>query len=154
HSGVRMTEDPFHFHRIQTGLSQAFERSRPARRPMLVVIGVVALGLVAMTGLRSIALPGPAPLDPTNRLTIEVVKPVEPDIIPGSRIEVGELVDGFRYVAPRPEPEAPVFVEYVEEERPEPPPYGRQLPREETFVRPPPQPPRMEPDRRERRRYR
>jgi hypothetical protein len=59
----------------------------------------VAIGLM---GLKYVNLPEPPPVAPGEALKIEVVTPVEPKIQPGSVMDVGELVDGFRYVPPRP----------------------------------------------------
>ena len=82
--------------------------ARPARLAarvspvhMLAAAGLAAV--VGMVALQAVALPGPRPLTEGDRLRIEVVRPVEPDIIPGSVMDVGELVEGFQGV-----PRAPV----------------------------------------------
>ncbi|WP_332640821.1 hypothetical protein [Brevundimonas sp.] len=60
---------------------------------------MAALGLM---GLKFVTLPDAAAVAPGDALKIEVVAPVEPEPVPGSVMEVGELVDGFRYVPTRP----------------------------------------------------
>lgn len=65
----------------------------------MAAVGVAALGLM---GLKYVALPDAAPVSADDAMKIEVVAPVEPKLVPGSVMDVGELVDGFRYVPPRP----------------------------------------------------
>lgn len=58
--------------------------------------GVVVLAGVALMGAANAALgEGPEPIDPSQRLKIEVVQPVEPVFTSGPVMEVGTLVDGF-----------------------------------------------------------
>ena len=79
------------------------------------VAGLAVLGLGAMT-VRSVALPGPAPVLDGDRLHIQVVAPVEPEITPGSVMDVGTLVDGFVYrPPPRPAPEPAAYAPYDED---------------------------------------
>lgn len=63
-------------------------------------ISVVAAAAFGLAGLRAVELPGPRPIDDADRLRIEVVQPVEPEITPGSVMDVGELVDGFQGLPP------------------------------------------------------
>jgi hypothetical protein len=64
----------------------------------IAAVGVAAVGLM---GLKFVDLPDAAPVSPGEALKIEVVAPVEPKPVAGSVMDVGELVDGFRYVPPR-----------------------------------------------------
>lgn len=78
---------------------------RPARRVRpahLVAIGAVGVAALGLMGLKFVALPDAAPVSADDAMKIEVVAPVEPTLVPGSVMEVGDLVDGFRYVPPRP----------------------------------------------------
>ena len=84
-------------------------RTRPVHGAALAALVVAAFGLI---GLRSIDLPGPTPIDPGDRLHIEVVHPVEPDIAPGSVMDVGDLVDGLTEI-PRPRPPDPMPATYA-----------------------------------------
>lgn len=74
-------------------------RMRPRHVVALSAVAVAAFGLV---GLRAVDLPGPRPVTDSERIRIEVVPPVEPELIAGSRMEVGDLVDGFQGVPPPP----------------------------------------------------
>lgn len=79
---------------------------------------------------------------------IEVVAPVEPQVMPGAVMEVGDLVDGFRYVAPRRrEPEPAAYAPYDDWSEPLEPAPDRRRPVERAVIEPPPQP---EPPRRDR----
>lgn len=82
---------------LAAGLRRALARPRPRHWAVLASVGVAAFGLVS---LRAVDLPGPRPVEAHNRLRIEVVAPVEPRVEPGSRMDVGELVNGFRYTPP------------------------------------------------------
>lgn len=89
-------------------------RIRPAHVAAIAAFSVAALGLV---GLKFVTLPGPDAVGPGEGLKIEVVAPVEPDPSPGSVMDVGDLVDGFRYVPPEPAAQAPVHeVAWLEDE--------------------------------------
>lgn len=70
-------------------------------RPAHVFAAAGVAGVVALAGLQAVALPGPRPLTDADRLRIEVVAPVEPEIAPGAVMDVGELVDGFKGVPRR-----------------------------------------------------
>lgn len=83
--------------RLVPALRRAASRVRGGHVVALSAVAVAAFGLV---GLRAVDLPGPRPIGDTDRLRIEVVHPVEPEIVPGSVMEVGELVDGFQGVPP------------------------------------------------------
>ena len=73
---------------------------------VVAAVGVAASGLMA---LKFVSLPGPAPVATGEGLKIEVVAPVEPALVPGSVMEVGELIDGFRYVRPVPAERVPAY---------------------------------------------
>lgn len=83
--------------RVVPALRRAASRLHRGHAVALSAVAVAAFGLV---GLRAVDLPGPRPISDTDRLRIEVVHPVEPEIVPGSVMEVGELVDGFQGVPP------------------------------------------------------
>lgn len=134
---------PLH-HRLAAQARHALGRLRPGHWVALSAVLVAAFGLL---GLRSVTLPGPRPVDPRDRLRIEVVQPVEPRITPGTVMDVGELVDGFRYVAPAAVTQA-AYYEPWDEEHGAPPPPSRERYREEAVLYPPPQPPAPEPPRR------
>ena len=88
----------------------AARRLRPAHVGAAASVAAVAIGLM---GLKYVNLPEASPVAPGEALKIEVVTPVEPKIQPGSVMDVGELVDGFRYVPPRaPERLAPYDVSW------------------------------------------
>ncbi|HYD27035.1 hypothetical protein [Brevundimonas sp.] len=101
-------------------------------------LAAAAFGLV---GLRAVDLPGPRPVTASERLRIEVVHPVEPDIIPGARMDVGELVDGFQGVPPPPPPLTDVIRAsaegWIEDLPPLPPPPWRRPAVEEVAAEPP-----------------
>jgi hypothetical protein len=93
-----MSDLPARIKTLTDRLRRALARPRPRHWAVLASVGVAAVGLV---GLRAIDLPAPRPLEDHNRLRIEVVAPVEPEIEPGSRMDVGDLVNGFRWSPPR-----------------------------------------------------
>ena len=70
------------------------------RRGHVVALSAVAAVAFGLAGLRAVELPGPAPIDPDDRLRIEVVHPVEPEIAAGPIMDVGEVVDGFQGLPP------------------------------------------------------
>ena len=74
-------------------------RVRPHHVARVAVLSAVGLGVVAA---RTMALPGPRPILDDERMTIQVVAPVEPEVAPGSVMEVGDLVEGFEYRRPAP----------------------------------------------------
>lgn len=65
-----------------------------------MALSLVAAAAFGLAGLRAVDLPGPRPIGDNDRLRIEVVHPVEPEIVPGSVMEVGELEDGFQGLPP------------------------------------------------------
>ena len=82
-------------------LVPAFRRAASrVRGGHLVALSAVAAAAFGLAGLRAIDLPGPRPISDSDRLRIEVVHPVEPEIVAGSVMDVGELVDGFQGVPP------------------------------------------------------
>lgn len=100
-------------------IAEALEGPR-GRRVLVASAGaVVAIGLL---GFHSLDRPGARFVPDGARMRIEVVHPVEPEILPGAVMEVGELVDGFQGLpppAPAPEPDwLPVDFDY----EPAPPP--------------------------------
>lgn len=112
------------------------------RRGHLVALSAVVAAAFGLVGLRAIDLPGPRPVADGERLRIEVVHPVEPDIVPGARMDVGDLVEGFQGVPPPPPPVTDGVMAYaedwIEDLPPLPPPPWRRPPAEETAVRPEP----------------
>lgn len=85
------------FDRIVPALRGAASRMRAGHAVALSAVAAAAFGLA---GLRAVDLPGPRPIGDSDRLRIEVVHPVEPDIAPGSVMDVGELEDGFQGLPP------------------------------------------------------
>lgn len=85
------------FNRLMPTLRRATSRMTRGHAVALSIVAAAAFGLA---GLRAVDLPGPRPISDSDRLRIEVVHPVEPEIIPGSVMEVGELVDGFQGLPP------------------------------------------------------
>jgi hypothetical protein len=85
------------FERVVPALRRAASRVRGGHAVALSVLVAAAFGLA---GLRAVDLPGPRPISDSDRLRIEVVHPVEPDIVAGSVMDVGELVDGFQGLPP------------------------------------------------------
>lgn len=88
---------------------RAAARARPVHGVALAAVVVAAFGLV---GLRSMELPGPAPIADGDRMRIEVVAPIEPKVSPGGVMDVGELVDGLTEI-PRPAPPEPIPATYA-----------------------------------------
>ncbi|MDY6925398.1 MAG: hypothetical protein SWI22_15740 [Pseudomonadota bacterium] len=81
--------------------AQAVRRTAGRARPgHLVALSAVAVAALGLAGLRAVDLPGPPPIAAGDRMRIEVVPPVEPELVAGSTMEVGELVDGFQGVPP------------------------------------------------------
>ena len=91
-----MSPHPVHVRFVQA-LQRVRSRLRGGHVVALSAVAVMGFGLL---GLRAVDLPGPRPVSDDGRLRIEVVHPVEPEIVPGSVMEVGELVDGFQGVPP------------------------------------------------------
>ena len=83
--------------RLGPVLRRAASRVRGGHVVALSAVAVAAFGLV---GLRAVELPGPRPISDSDRIRIEVVQPVEPAIVAGSVMDVGELVDGFQGLPP------------------------------------------------------
>lgn len=97
--------------------AQAVRRSAGRLRPgHVVALSAVAAAAFGLVGLRAVDLPGPRPLMDGERIRIEVVPPVEPELIAGSRMEVGDLVDGFQGVPPP--PPSPTDVSWSDDEGP------------------------------------
>lgn len=88
-------------HPVHVRLAQAFQQARSRLRGgHVVALSAVAVMGFGLLGLRAVDLPGPRPVTDDGRLRIEVVHPVEPEIVPGSVMDVGELVDGFQGLPP------------------------------------------------------
>ena len=83
--------------RLGSALRRAASHMRAGHAVALSAVAAAAFGLA---GLRAVDLPGPRPISDSERLRIEVVHPVEPEVVPGSVMEVGELVDGFQGLPP------------------------------------------------------
>lgn len=138
-----MSESPVH--QLKRRASRLAAHVRPHHLAVAVALAAIGIGVMAV---HAVSLPGPRPVLDGDRLHIQVVAPVEPEITPGSVMEVGDLVDGFEYAPPpRPSPELAVYAPYDEDfevptARPAPKRYA-----EEAVVRPPPQPEVREDDR-------
>lgn len=120
-------------------------RRLPSRaRPAHLMAAAAVAGVFGLAGLAVAPLPGPRVSD-GERLRIEVVAPVEPEIVPGSVMEVGELVEGFQGPPPAPVVETIVHVPYDDDwdgwrKESEPPPPRRRF--EEPVVHVPARPER------------
>jgi hypothetical protein len=105
-----------------------------------VALSAVVAAAFGLVGLRAIELPGPRAVADSERLRIEVVHPVEPDIVPGARMDVGDLVEGFQGVPPPPPPVTDGVMAYaedwIEDLPPLPPPPWRRTAAEEDVARP------------------
>lgn len=111
------------------------------RRPHVAALSALAAAAFGLVGLRAVDLPGPRPIVESERLRIEVVHPVEPDIVPGAPMDVGELVDGFQGVPPPSPPLTDVMwasaESWIEDLPPLPSPPWRRPAAEEAVVEPP-----------------
>lgn len=121
---------------------------RRLRRRHIVVLTSVAAAAVGLAGLRAVDLPGPRPVMDGERLRIEVVHPIEPAIVPGSRMDVGELVTGFNGLPPAPPALTDAMWSYNEgavEDLPPPPSSSSwERPAVRALYQPPePEPPRV-----------
>jgi len=143
-----MSDSPAFLDRMKRGASELAALVRPGHVAAAAV--VVAIG-VGVAGLGAVALPGPRPVLDGDRMQIQVVDPVEPEIQPGSVMDVGELVDGFEYTPPPravPEPAGwtPWDVGFGDVSSPRPSSRDRD---ERAVLSPPPQPEAPADDRRD-----
>lgn len=69
----------------------------PRLRPWMIVAPVAALAATAagLFAVNAIPLPSAAPIGAGDAVQISVIPPVEPEVSPGERMEVGDLVDGY-----------------------------------------------------------
>jgi hypothetical protein len=68
---------------------------RPGVRPWMIL---APLAVVAAAGLVVLLMRGPAGQALSGGMRVEVVAPAEPEVQPGSTMEVGQLVDGYSHV--------------------------------------------------------
>lgn len=134
-----MTEFSAHLDRLKQLGRQVAARVRPQHLAVLAGVAVIGVGVAAVGAM---ALPGPRAVHDSERLQIQVVAPDEPEITPGSVMEVGHLVDGFVSV-PAPQPVAEIaadapYDDFVEAAKP--PPQGVKRYVEEAVIQAPPQP--------------
>jgi len=111
---------------------------RPHHLAMAAVVAAIGVGVA---GLRAVPLPGPEPIREDDRIRIQVVDPVEPEIAPGSVMDVGDLVDGFVFTPPPQQVAEPVAMASHDEDFGPPP--SRSLPGEyvgRAVIQAPPQP--------------
>lgn len=82
-------------------------RARSGFRPWMAIapVAVIAVAGLGLFALRT-PLPGVDALG-SDRMSVEVVAPVEPEVQPGGTMEVGALVDGYTHVAIQPQAEGP-----------------------------------------------
>lgn len=127
-------------------LSARLGRFAAKVRPGHLLAATALTVVFGLAGLQAVALPGPRPITDAERLKIEVVAPVEPEIMAGSVMEVGDLVDGFQGV-PKPVVQTAGWEGSDErwETEPEPDHAGPRRPIEAAVIHTPPQP---EPERR------
>ena len=95
-----------HLHSAPSDPSYPPARPRPRlgnwRIYALAAGAIVVIGLI---GLRAMGPSQARPVTDDGRLRIEVVHPVEPAIVPGGVMDVGQLVDAFQGLPPpRPDP--------------------------------------------------
>lgn len=129
-------------------------RRLPSRaRPAHLVAAAAVAGVFGVAGLAASPLPGPRALSDSERLRIEVVAPVEPEIVAGSVMEVGDLVEGFQGLPPAPAPVVETVAWVPDDDdwddwrgEAEPPP-SRRLEEPVVHVPAPPGPPRSHPAR-------
>lgn len=148
-----MPEAPSDLERLKRQVRRYAARVRPHHVAMVAVLSAVGLGVVAAG---TMALPGPRPILDGERMTIQVVAPVEPRVAPGSVMEVGDLVEGFEYR--RPPPAVIEAADYGSWEGEFEAPAARPVPRRDDdsgrgYASPPPDAPvdRPDEDRRDRR---
>lgn len=94
-----MPEAPSDLDRLKRQARRIAASVRPRHVVMVAVLSAVGLGVVAAG---TMALPRPEPIVDGQRMTIQVVAPVEPEVAPGAVMEVGDLVEGFEYRRPPP----------------------------------------------------
>ena len=94
-----MPEAPSNPDRLKRQARRFAASLRPHHLAIAAVLTAVGLGVVAA---RTLALPEPQPVLDGERMTIQVVAPLEPEVAPGTVMEVGDLVEGFEYRRPAP----------------------------------------------------
>lgn len=86
-----------HLDRLKQQARAVLARVRPRHVAALAGVAVVGVGVAAVGAM---ARPEAPTISESDRLRIQVVTPPEPEIRPGSVMEVGHLVDGFVYTPP------------------------------------------------------
>ena len=114
-----MPEAPSDLDRLKRQAQRFAANLRPHHIAVVALFAAVGLGVVAA---RTMALPQPQPIGDGERMQITVVAPVEPEIAPGSVMEVGDLVEGFEYRRLPPVRTEPVAWESYDEDFGEPGP--------------------------------
>ncbi|TPW05441.1 MAG: hypothetical protein FD125_722 [bacterium] len=94
-----MSQSPSLLDQLKQGARRFAAGVRPGH---LAIVAVVAVAGVGISMARTMSLPGPQPILDGEQMKIQVVAPVEPEITPGSVMEVGDLVEGFEYRRPTP----------------------------------------------------
>ncbi len=102
-----MPEAPSDLDRLKRRAHRFAANVRPHHIAVVAALAVIGLGVAAV---RTVALPGTPPILDGERVQIQVVAPVEPEIMPGSVMEVGDLVEGFEY---RPLPPPVIEADYA-----------------------------------------
>ncbi len=140
-----MPELSSHLDQLSRYARRIAANTRPHHVVAVLAVAVIGIGLA---GVSAMALPEPRPVLDGERLRIQVVAPVEPEITAGPVMEVGQLVDVLESAPPSyamVEPAA--YVSHGEDfevsEVREPPPPKRYV--EEALVRAPPRPEPAEP---------
>lgn len=64
---------------------------------VITPVAVAASAALVFVVIHSVPLPGNGPLDPAGGMQISLIQPVEPEITPGTTLEVGDLVDGYTH---------------------------------------------------------
>jgi hypothetical protein len=141
-----MPELSSHLDRLSRYARRIAANTRPHHVVAVLAVAVVGIGLA---GVSAMALPEPRPVLDGERLRIQVVAPVEPEITAGPVMEVGQLVDVLESAPPSYAMAQPAdYVSHGDnfddsEVREPPPPPKRHV--EEALVRAPPRPEPAEP---------
>lgn len=119
-----MSDSPAFLDRLKRRAGAVAAGIRPGHVAVAAVVAVIGIGVAALS---AVALPGPRPVLDGDRMHIQIVDPVEPEITPGSVMDVGELVDAYEYTPPpRPTVEPAAWAPYDEDfEPPKPRPASR-----------------------------
>ena len=133
-----MTEFFDHLDQLKQRGREFAAKVRPRHLAMLAGAAFIGVGVLAVSAM---ARPGPETVRGGERLQIQVVAPVEPDITPGPVMEVGHLVDGpVSIPAAQPEGKPVHDADHEDPVEPRKPSSGAKRSVEEAVIQAPPQP--------------